>query len=398
MSKNTLPPSDDTLPTILFVDDEEKTRKHFKRLFQSQFNILTAGDGIEALQVFQTEIENISVIVTDQRMPNETGTEFLQKAALLKPGVVRILSTAYADVDAAIDSVNKSGIYRYITKPWEVPELELTLNRAVELYDLKQERDELQKQKLTSLQNLAATQRIHSLAALAVFHNTGIRHVARALETLVQLADQQDGVPAISTTGAPQWDSIYACHRHFLEVAHAVLPSNLTTSADPDSSQPTLIAPVLQEVTESDSRFIWKDGGSTSGITWPGPAPYLTALVTKLFKGIGEILSQTETLSVTEAEFGIEIQVSALSLQHGLQPLLNPNFPDGQDKNRAIQLTAAFLEWSHYGGTTQILPKHGSRTLTLRLNLRSPGPTGDPWGNLVSDLIANDLFWQRHLD
>ena len=73
------------------------------------------------MTIFREQHDDIGVIVTDQRMPNETGTEFLQKAALLKPSVIRILSTAYADVDAAVDSVNKGGVYRYITKPWEVP-------------------------------------------------------------------------------------------------------------------------------------------------------------------------------------------------------------------------------------------------------------------------------------
>ncbi|MDB4296270.1 response regulator [bacterium] len=78
-------------------------------------------NGLEAMTIFREQHDDIGVIVTDQRMPNETGTEFLQKAALLKPSVIRILSTAYADVDAAVDSVNKGGVYRYITKPWEVP-------------------------------------------------------------------------------------------------------------------------------------------------------------------------------------------------------------------------------------------------------------------------------------
>ncbi|MFT6575772.1 MAG: FixJ family two-component response regulator [Akkermansiaceae bacterium] len=396
MSTRTPAPPEQTLPTILFVDDEEKIQKHFKRLFQNQFRIVTASDGIEALKVFQSEVNNVAVIVTDQRMPNETGTEFLQKAALIKPSVVRILSTAYADVDAAIDSVNKSGIYRYITKPWEVPELEVTLTRAVELYQLKEERDELHRQKMTSLQNLAATERIHSLAALSVFQNTGIRHVTRALETLVQLADQSQGGLAPIGNGAPQWDTIYNSHRHFLEVAHAILPGDLTATVDPDLSKPTAVAPILKEATASDSRFRWTEGGPGT-TTWPGPAETLQALIGKLFRGIGVILSQADTLTVKEGEYGIELSISALSLQHGLQPLLNPNFPDGPEKNRALHLTAAFLEWSHYGGTTLVLPDHSSRTVTLRLGLSSPGSTTDPWANLASDLIANDLFWQRHL-
>jgi two-component system probable response regulator PhcQ len=105
---------------VLFVDDEEKTRKYFKRLFGDTFNILLASDGVEALSMLQENLDEIGLIVTHQRMPNETGVTFLEKAIKLTPSVVRILSTAFADIDAAIDSVNKGSVYRYITKPRDV--------------------------------------------------------------------------------------------------------------------------------------------------------------------------------------------------------------------------------------------------------------------------------------
>jgi len=383
-------------PVILFVDDEEKTRKHFRRLFQNRFRIVDAADGIEALRVFQTEMEDIGVIVTDQRMPNETGTEFLQKAALLKPSVIRILSTAYADVDAAIDSVNKSGIYRYITKPWEVPDLEVTLTRAIELYELQEERDELQRQKMSSLQNLAATERIHSLAALSVFQNAGLRHASRALQVLVQLADQPE-IGSPSPLGeTPQWDIVYAQHRHFLEVAQALLPSDLTTGPDLDFSKLTKAAPLLKNACDSDPRFQWSETNSPT-VNWPGPETLSGPIITRLLKGIGSILSQANTISAQETDNGIELSVSALSLCHGLQPLIVPQFPDGPEKTRCLNLTSAFLEWAHHGGNIEILPDHANRTITLRLSLASPGNVDDPWETLAADLVANDLFWHRHL-
>ncbi len=396
---STLPPQDttNTLPTILFVDDEEKTRKHFKRLFQRQFNILLAEDGIEAFKVFQESVTEIGVIVTDQRMPNETGTEFLQKAALLKPGVIRILSTAYAEVDAAIDSVNKGGVYRYITKPWEVPDLEVTLTRAVELYQLQSERDELVRQKLTSLQNLAATERIHSLAALAVFQNTGLRHCSRALQALVQLADRPGAPGALPAQGNPNWAEIYRHHRHFLEVAHALLPTGLANSAPLDDSSLVPAAGIVQTVCQTDNRFQWTET-EHKGIAWPGPADLVTPITQRLFEGLGAILSQADLVGAREAENGVELSISTLAFQHGLQPLLSPSFPDGPEKNRSLQVTSAFLEWAHHGGSMQILPDPSSRTITLRLGLASPGPIHDPWETLAADLVANDLFWQRHLD
>ncbi|MBQ98849.1 MAG: hypothetical protein CMP30_12780, partial [Roseibacillus sp.] len=174
---------------ILFVDDEQKTRKYFAKLFGKTFRIVLAEDGVEGLERFREYQDEIGVVVTDQRMPKETGSDFLEKVALLKPGVVRILSTAYADIDAAVSSVNQGGIYRYVTKPWEVPELEVTLKRAMELYIVRLEREELVRQKMMSVDILAASDRIMSLAALAVFRDSGIRHVGEALRIVVRLAE-----------------------------------------------------------------------------------------------------------------------------------------------------------------------------------------------------------------
>ena len=104
---------------ILFVDDEEKTRKAFKRLFEDEFKILLASDGAEGYSVFEKHKEEIGVIVTDQKMPRETGVQFLSRVAEIDSQIVRVLSTAYAELDAAIAGVNEAGIYRYVTKPWD---------------------------------------------------------------------------------------------------------------------------------------------------------------------------------------------------------------------------------------------------------------------------------------
>ena len=105
-----------------------------------------------------------------------------------------------------------------------------------------------------------------------------------------------------------------------------------------------------------------------------------------------------DLVGAKETEYGIELSISTLAFQHGLQPLLSPGYPDGPEKNSCIQVTAAFLEWAHHGGSMQILPDPSSRTISLRLSLASPGPIHDPWETLAADLVTNDLFWQRHLE
>ena len=215
-------------------------------------------------------------------------------------------------------------------------------------------------------------------------------------QVLVQLADQPGSGPVSPIEEAPQWAIVYAQHRHFLTVAHALLPSTLTSGPNIDPSQPINASNVLKAACESDPRFQWV-ATELSEINWPGPVSLVGPIATRLLEGIGSILSQANTITAQETSNGIELSVSALSLYHGLQPLIVPSFPDGPEKNRCLTLTAAFLEWAHHGGNIEVLPDHASRTITLRLSLLSPGNVSDPWETLAADLVANDLFWQRHL-
>ena len=221
------------LPALLFVDYEKKICRHFERLFSSRFRILIAHDGLEAMDLFREYHDDIGLIMTDQRMPNESGTEFLHKAAALKPSVKRILSTAYANVESAIEAVNSGGIYRYITKPWEVSELEVTLLRAMELYLVETERESLRSQTSSNVEALAAIERVHSLAALSVFKESSLRNVAAATGALINLGQINfDGF-----NQNQQWKDAYEKHRKFLNLAHAALPDNLADSPPLDPNQ-----------------------------------------------------------------------------------------------------------------------------------------------------------------
>lgn len=172
---------------ILFVDDEEKTRKYFRRLYGETFRILEAADGVEALSVFRAHAAEIGIIVTDQRMPNETGVGFLSKIAEQWPDVVKILSTAYSDLDAAIGSVNRGGIYRYITKPWEVSELEVTLRRAMEFFIVKRELNGLMSSKLQAMGNVIYSSRLAAFALAPLAAGLPVKHVAEAVASFVRL-------------------------------------------------------------------------------------------------------------------------------------------------------------------------------------------------------------------
>lgn len=128
---------------VLYVDDEVNNLTAFKASFRRNYNIITAKSAEEGMKILdENEIE---VILTDQRMPEMTGVEFLQSIIEKHPNPMRILVTGYSDIDAVIDAVNKGQIYKYISKPWENDYLKMAIDKAYEVYSLRKENQELTK-------------------------------------------------------------------------------------------------------------------------------------------------------------------------------------------------------------------------------------------------------------
>lgn len=138
--------------TILYVDDEPNNLVSFKAVFRVKYNILTAISGEEAIKILRNNPVNI--IITDQRMPQMTGVEFLESILDEFPDPIRILLTGYADMNAVIDAVNKGKIFHYLSKPWNEEELDLTITRAFEVYTQRIEERELNQQLTLSNEQL----------------------------------------------------------------------------------------------------------------------------------------------------------------------------------------------------------------------------------------------------
>lgn len=122
--------------TILIVDDEVNNLQFLKRTLRKNYNILTASSGKEALDVIKEEGMNISLIISDQRMPVMTGTEFLSEISEEYPNIIKMLLTGYADIDAMIDGVNKCNLFQYISKPINPTDLEVIIKNGIEAYEL----------------------------------------------------------------------------------------------------------------------------------------------------------------------------------------------------------------------------------------------------------------------
>src|SRR5687767_4344798 len=173
---------------VLYVDDEERSLKYFARAFQDQFRILTANSAQNGLSVLEEHKDDIAVLISDQRMPGEKGTWLLEKARQLRPRIVRILATAFSDMEAAVAAVNTGAIYKYVTKPWDPPQLDATLKRAMEFFIVQRERDQLLKEKLSVLHNMMIADRMMSLGLLAAGLSHHIRNSLVAVKTFLDLA------------------------------------------------------------------------------------------------------------------------------------------------------------------------------------------------------------------
>lgn len=125
---------------ILYVDDEVQSLKYFRRLFEKKFQIFTAENATVALEIIGDRLNDIAIILADQRMPGETGVDFLAKAKILNPTIVRILVTAFAEFDSIVDAISCARVSRYIQKPWDIQELESIIEEALQEYLVESER------------------------------------------------------------------------------------------------------------------------------------------------------------------------------------------------------------------------------------------------------------------
>ncbi|NRD54096.1 response regulator [Corallococcus sp. AB018] len=130
--------------TLLFVDDEADVLDILSRMFQRRYRVLTAPHGKAALEILRTE--SVDVLVTDQRMPEMTGIDLVNAARAEGIDVTTLLLTAYTDPQDIIAAINQGQVYRYVTKPWDVNDLLITVKNAVEFAQLKKDKEKLIRQ------------------------------------------------------------------------------------------------------------------------------------------------------------------------------------------------------------------------------------------------------------
>jgi two-component system probable response regulator PhcQ len=208
---------------VLYVDDEEQALKYFKRGMDKECPVFTAHNVVLALEILEKESATIGVVLTDQKMPGQTGVELLKQVRDRWPKMVRILITAYSEIESAVDAVNSGSIYKYITKPADLPQLKITLKDALQRFIAEKEKDVLLKERMANLQRIMIADRVRSLAAMA----DGISHHLRNSMTAMSCFLEEASPPGQEApTGDPYlkqlWDLARTERSELLNVLQSV--------------------------------------------------------------------------------------------------------------------------------------------------------------------------------
>jgi len=178
----------DDSPAVLYVDDEPINLRVFEANFRDRFRVLTCQVPTDALTILANRTPEIGVLISDQRMPELTGVELLERANEIAPDVIRMVITAYSDVQAVIDAVNRGRVTRYFVKPWIKEDLLAALEDAMRIYQLQSRLREIEARMLRS-ERLAAIGQVsagiaHELMNPVAYMSQNIEALRGELEVL----------------------------------------------------------------------------------------------------------------------------------------------------------------------------------------------------------------------
>ncbi len=182
-------------PKILCVDDEVDNLDALERIFRKNYSVFKAISAKDASVVLKSH-SDMSVIISDQRMPGISGVEFLESTVVTHPESTRILLTGYTDIDSVITAINKGQIFRYITKPWDTADLTNTVDRAYEKFQLRQELRKKNEDLEAALQELRTLDKTKSQFMILINHElktplTAILSFAALLKETVLTEEQR---------------------------------------------------------------------------------------------------------------------------------------------------------------------------------------------------------------
>src|ERR1043166_3301452 len=406
--------------TILYVDDEEKSLKYFTRAFEDQFNILTATNAQDGFKILEAHKDEIGLLMTDQRMPGEKGVWLLVKARQIQPRIIRILATAYADMDAAIAAVNTGAIYKYVTKPWDPPQLETTLKRGLEFFMVQRERDQLLREKMSVLHNMMIADRIVSLGLLAAGLSHHIRNALVAVKTFLDLAPaklEEENLDMQGLRNPDFWKEYYQNVQGQIGKINNMLKDLWTASEKPafEFADRVQLHSVVAETLEGLKESL-RAKNITVENSIPDSLPAMNVDKPKFYR-LFDLLLKDEIASLPN---GSKICLSASALngartdKQEIQVQVSDNGPglpkealrlvfdpfvvrSDSPMEYGIHLMACYFIVHHHGGKIDAKSDHGKGTVfTLRLPINpTQTSTSQNDQDFVQKVLLSDKLWEK---
>jgi two-component system probable response regulator PhcQ len=401
---------------VLYVDDEVQSLKYFTLAFGETFRVFTAPNAQAGLKILEEHADEIAILMTDQRMPGEKGVWLLEKARALRPHVLRMLVTAFTDLDAAIAAVNSGAIYKYISKPWDPQQLEMTLKQGLEFFMVQAERDQLLAEKMSVLRNMMIADRIVSLGLLAAGLSHHIKNSMVAVKTFLELAPMKmnEEKSGAELRDPEFWRDYHANVQGQIEKINGLLgdlrsASESNPNREPFPDEVSLKALLAQRVEKMADALSNRRITVTNEISESLPAlradrPKLEKLFDLLFKDELAMLPAGSAITVNAEVQGGEVVVKfcdngpalpAAALQVVLDPF---TVTGGVPSEYGINLMACFFLAHHHGGKIEAHSQPGGNVITLRLPLQ-PGQhaasTGD--ADFMRRALLNEDLWGKLL-
>ena len=401
---------------ILYVDDEEKSLKNFDRAFGHQFRILTAASATDALGLLERHLDEIALFITDQQMPGHKGVWLLDKARQMKPGILRILATAYSNLDAVIEAVNTGAIYHYLTKPWDPPQLENMLKHALQLFTVQRERDQLLREKMSVLHNQMVSDRIVSLGYMAAGMSHHIRNSLVPVKTFIDLVPQHlqaEGIDPARCQDPEFWNEYQASARLHLDKINNLLKELWAVAETPALAftDRVHLHDVITEVTVR-LRDLLAARQLVVEVDVPDQLPVLTVDKPKFLR-LFELLFKDEIVSLPA---GSRISVSAAAAGDRISVMVRDNGPGHSEEilrnifdpfnarsdspsEHGISLMACYFIVHYHGGKIEACGGPGQGTefhLEFPVSANAPALSGDN-REFFQKLRATDERWEKLL-
>ena len=381
-------PHERTTPVqVLIVDDEANAVKYFQKAFSGKYDIVTAYSADEAEEIlFKTEHE-IGVVVSDQRMPGRSGISLLSNVRKRRPDIVRILASAYCDLDSAIQAINGGEIFRYITKPWDLNSLEADLDQAVTFHIMQKECDLLLKEKLGAVQRTVLRDRVNNLACMSVLLSRYKNAPSTMYDYLKDTLAETSGRSAVKKQWAEMpakdhWRLPVQETQRLMGLSEKLLESTLidASSDDTKSDVVSIVSDCAQSLRAAHSMMSVSVQSDVEKAIVPAEATVLNGIMTRLMRSMSEWVAPGSTLLVrvgrdgggAKAQTVVTFEMRNFNAAKAVGDCVLHTPPHQAASEQSVEYLRAALALGHLGGSISSPPaKNGFKQVQVFLPVNS---------------------------